>query len=135
VRNEDDKKDVNENKARVNKGHKTISCGNNCGVDVIDFDDFDNGDESDDEHQLNNINIRLKQIRRAYKGNVEARRDLKVLKCGKRKVRATCFSIVVGYVKGKDGPKKSLPHLPKTVTFHPHQTIGAKLRKARKEKV
>nr|GEV03551.1 uncharacterized mitochondrial protein AtMg00810-like [Tanacetum cinerariifolium] len=92
-------------------GHKTISCGNNYGVDVIDFDEFDNGDESDDEHQLNNINIRLKQIRRAYKRNVEARRDLKFLKCGKRRVKAKYFSIMVGYVKGKDGPKKfiSLP--------------------------
>ncbi|GKC71793.1 hypothetical protein Tco_1117676 [Tanacetum coccineum] len=77
------------------------------GVDVIDFDEFDSGDKGNDEQQLNNINIRLKQIRRAYKGRcnirgVEARRALKVLKCDKHKFRENCF----GTLKGKCGTKE-----------------------------
>nr|GEU74155.1 RNA-directed DNA polymerase, eukaryota, reverse transcriptase zinc-binding domain protein [Tanacetum cinerariifolium] len=99
---------------------------------VIDFDECDSGDKGNDEQQLNNINIRLKQIRRAYKGRcnirggeffvgqefgtrkqvtqrvriltVEARRALKFLECDKHKFREKCF----GTLKGKCGTKEVL---------------------------
>ncbi|GJZ02912.1 hypothetical protein Tco_0520873 [Tanacetum coccineum] len=118
----------------ITLGHKPISCGNNYGVDVIDFDEFDNGDESDDEKQLTNINIRLKKIRRAYKENVEARRDLKVLRCDKHMVREKCFGIVVGYVKGKDGPKKVIASPTKDIDIPSTSNNKGKVEKGKNNK-
>lgn len=102
-------------------------------VDVIDFDDFDSGEEADDEQLLNRMK-RPKHIRKEYKGcgnikdyefyveqefgrrkqvtervrllSLESRRALKVVKCDHERVRANFYGTVVGYVKGKGGPKE-----------------------------
>ncbi|GJR07283.1 hypothetical protein Tco_0530267 [Tanacetum coccineum] len=91
-----------------------------CGVEVIEFNDLDVGGESDEVQPTKNRYKRFKKIRKTYKGkanikegdffveqefairkqvtekvrvlSIKARRDIKVLKCDKGKVRAQCYA-------------------------------------------